>query len=272
MASTSGSDAPERGRLAIVGGSGVEVTTLLDGVRRETVTTDYGEVGVDIGRLDPWEVVFLRRHGRGHTIPPHRVNYRGNVAALAALGVTRVLATAAVGSLTPDLGPGTFAVIDNFLDFTDGRPQTFHDGGEAGVAHVDVTWPYCAELRSVVLERGRAGELPVHDGGVYACTQGPRFESAAEIRMLAGVGADVAGMTGVPEVVLARELGLCYASLAMVTNLAAGLRPEPVTHGEVLDAQRANADTLARLLREVLPAVPAERGCSCSDRPQPIGG
>jgi 5'-methylthioadenosine phosphorylase len=273
MASTAGdSETSAPARLAILGGSGVDVGALLSGVRRETASTAYGDVDVEIGAFGPWEVVFLRRHGRGHTVPPQRVNYRANVAALAGLGVTRVLATAAVGSLNPDLGLGTFAVIDNFLDFTQGRSSTFHDGGDEGVVHADVTWPYCPEIRSVVLERGRSADLPVHDGGVYACTQGPRFESAAEVRMLAQLGGDVVGMTGVPEVVLARELGLCYATLAMVTNLAAGLRPEPVTHAEVLDAQRANTDTLARLLDEVVPAVPADRGCGCPARPQRIGG
>lgn len=271
MAASDEPAASGRPRLAIVGGSGVDVSGLLADVTTETVVTAHGDVGVELGTFAGREVVFLRRHGRGHTVPPHRVNYRANVAALAALGVTRVLATAAVGSVTPHLELGTFAVVDNFLDFTKRRPASFFDGGEDGVAHVDVTWPYCPELRAVALERGRAAELPVHDGGVYACTEGPRFESAAEIRMLAQLGGDVVGMTGVPEVVLARELGLCYAALAMVTNLAAGLRPEPVTHHEVLAAQRANADTLARLLRDVIPAVPPERGCGCPARPEPIG-
>lgn len=272
MAASSDTGSTGTQRLAIVGGSGVDVTGLLDDVAAETVATDHGDVGVELGTFHGWEVVFLRRHGRGHTVPPHRVNYRANVAALAALGVTRVLATAAVGSVTPHLEPGDLAVVDDFLDFTKRRPSSFFDGGEDGVAHVDVTWPYCPELRAVALERGRAAELSVHDGGVYACTEGPRFESAAEIRMLAQLGADVVGMTGVPEVALCRELGLCYAAVAMVTNLAAGLRPGPVTHHDVLAVQRANAETLARLLRAVVPAVPPERGCGCAARPQPIGG
>lgn len=272
MAASSDTGATEAQRLAIVGGSGVDVTGLLGDVTTETAATAHGDVGVEIGTLDGWEVVFLRRHGRGHTVPPHRVGYRANVAALAALGVTRVLATAAVGSLRSHLPLGTFAIIDDFLDFTKRRPSSFFDGGADGVVHADMTRPYCPELRAVALGRGQAAELPVHDGGVYACTEGPRFESAAEIRMLSQLGGDVVGMTGVPEVVLARELGLCYAAVAMVTNLAAGLRPEPVTHDEVLEAQRANAETLARLLREVVPAVPSERGCGCAARPQPIGG
>lgn len=258
--------------VAIVGGSGVDVTSLLDDVDRHAVRTDHGTVEVASGGLGGRDVAFLQRHGRGHTVPPHRVNYRANIAALAELGVRRVLATAAVGSMRPELPMGTFVVIDDFLDFTRGRPATYHDGGDDGVVHVDVTWPYCDELRGSVLAAGRAAQLPVHDGGVYTCVEGPRFETVTEIRMFQQLGGDVAGMTGVPEVVLARELGLCYATIAIVTNLAAGLRPEPLSHEEVLAAQEANAANLARLVRDAVVQVPEERGCDCPGPTQPVGG
>jgi 5'-methylthioadenosine phosphorylase len=258
--------------LAIVGGSGVDVRALLDDPDDRTVTTPYGEASATTGRLAGTEVVFLPRHGRGHTDPPHRVNYRANVAALEQLGVERILATAAVGSMRGELRPGTFAIIEDFLDFTRGRDATFHDGGEDGVVHVDVTWPYCEQLRDTLLEVGERESVPVHDGGVYVCVEGPRFETASEIQMFRKLGGDVAGMTGAPEVVLARELGLCYATIAMVTNLAAGLRPEPVSHEEVLEAQAANADALAHLLLAAVPTVPQERACGCDVRPGPVGG
>jgi 5'-methylthioadenosine phosphorylase len=254
-----------------MGGSGVDVTDLLEHVEQRKVDTPYGGVIAEVGGLDGEEIAFLRRHGAGHTIPPHRVNYRANVSAVEILGCERIVATAAVGSINPDLDMGTFVVVDNFLDYTKGRESTFHDGGDDGVVHVDVTSPYCSEIRSVLLAEGESRGLPVHDGGVYVCTEGPRFESAAEIHAFRLLGGDLVGMTGVPEIVLARELGLCYATVASVTNLAAGLRPEPLSHEEVLEAQAENAQGLRELLGATLRAVPAERGCGCGSRPEPVG-
>lgn len=258
--------------LAVVGGSGVDVTDLLEDLDLRTVRTSYGDVDLEVGRRSGGEVAFLRRHGAGHTLPPHRVNYRANIAALNEIGVGRIIATAAVGGVAEHLTPGTLAVIDDFIDLTRDRASTYHDGGERGVVHLDVTRPYCDELRALLTRTGANRSLPVHDGGVYVCTEGPRFETAAEIAMIAGIGGDVVGMTGVPEVVLARELGLCYASIAMVTNVAAGLRSEPLSHGEVLEAQRANSANLATLLDAVLDRVPVERGCSCGPAPEPVSG
>jgi 5'-methylthioadenosine phosphorylase len=165
---------------------------------------------------------------------------------------------------------GDFVVIDQFLDFTNGRESTFHDGDEAGVVHVDVTAPYCDEIRGIALDEAAEREIVAHDGGTYVCTQGPRFESAAEIRMYQQLGGSVVGMTGVPEVVLAREAGLCYATLCAVTNLAAGLRPDPVTHEEVLEAQEQNAHHLADLLTATLTALPQDAGCDCAPAPHPV--
>lgn len=257
--------------VAIVGGSGVDAGDLLQGVEARSVSTAYGQVEVEVGSLDGRPVAFLRRHGRGHRVPPHRVDYRANIAALAELGVQRVLATAAVGSLRTEHPPGAFVLVDQFLDFTSGRPATFHDGDD-GVVHVDVTAPYCADLRGAVLREGRTLDLPVAERGTYVCTQGPRFETAAEIRMFAMLGGDVIGMTGVPEVVLARERGLCYATLATVTNLAAGLRPEPLSHEEVLAAQRTGAGRLRELVAAAIAALPGERTCDCGPPPAPVAG
>ena len=259
-------------RVAIVGGSGVDVTALLDGVQERAVRTPFGDAVVAVGGWQGREVVFLRRHGRGHTLPPHRVNYRANIAALDELGCRRVIATAAVGALTPACDLGDLVAIDQFLDFTSGRESSFHDGGPDGVVHVDVTAPYCTDIRDTLLGVGREQGVTVHDGGTYVCAQGPRFETAAEIRMFQQLGGSVVGMTGVPEVVLARERGLCYATVAAVTNLAAGLRPDPVTHKEVLEAQAANAQRLAAVLTATLSALPDEKRCGCALAPGPVGG
>lgn len=259
-------------RLAVIGGTGVYDPSMLVDVREERRETPYGAALVRLGRFaatgEP--VAFLARHGAGHSVPPHQVNYRANLLALKDLGVERVLATAAVGSLTRDVAPGTFVLVDQFLDFTKGRPSTYYENGR-GVAHVDVSDPYCPELRALLGEAAAEMDIPVRAGGTYVCTEGPRFETPAEIRMYAGFGGHVVGMTGVPEVVLARELSLCYATIAMVTNCAAGISPTPLTHSEVLAVMNANAARLRALLGRVLGGIPRERACACG-RPLEVHG
>ena len=258
-------------RAAIIGGSGVDVTALLGGLERRTVDTPFGGVDVETGSFQGQDVGFLRRHGPGHSVPPHRINYRANIWALQELGVERVLTTAAVGSLREEMGPGHFVIVDQFLDFTKQRVATFHEGGPEGVVHVDVTNPFCPELRALLVSHGTSLDLPVHDGGVYVCAEGPRYETAAEVRAFALLGGDVVGMTVVPEVVLARELGLCYANIASVTNIAAGLSDEPLSHEDVLQAQAAWAERLERLLTALLGDIPPERSCPCPLKPEPVG-
>lgn len=247
--------------VAIIGGSGV--TEVLDAPHARQVSTTYGTVTVQIGTVEGRSVAFLPRHGEGHRVPPHRIDYRANVAALGEL-TDRVLATAAVGGIDPDAHPGTFVLIDQFLDRTHGRASTFHDDE---VAHVDVSAPYCPELRAVLADVARDRGLETRASGTYVCTQGPRFETAAEIREFRMLGGDVVGMTGVPEVVLARELGLCYATVASITNVAAGLSTTPLSHEEVLETQAANADRLLSLLLGTVEALPDSRACDCADRP-----
>ena len=251
-------------RLAVLGGTGVYDPSLLAEVDEERVATPYGEVTVWRGFLPATgePVAFLPRHGPSHSVPPHRVNYRANVWALKELGVERVLATAAVGSLTQEIQPGTFVVVDQFLDFTKARPATFYDGG-SGVAHVDVSDPYCPQLRRLLAVAAEELGVPVRAGGTYVCTEGPRFETPAEIQAFARLGGHVVGMTGLPEVVLARELSLCYATVATVTNYAAGISPQPLTHREVLEVMSANLARLRALLGLVLARVPRERACAC---------
>ncbi|HEY8394745.1 MAG TPA: S-methyl-5'-thioadenosine phosphorylase [Thermaerobacter sp.] len=257
-------------RLAIIGGTGVYDPEILENIREETVVTPYGRATVRIGTFRGQEIAFLARHGAGHTVPPHRINYRANIYALAALGVQRVIATAAVGSIRREFGPGHFVLVDQFLDFTKNRVSTFFEGGDEGVVHIDVTEPYCPQLRETLHAAGRELGIPVHNGGVYVCTEGPRFETPAEIRMFERLGGDLVGMTSVPEVVLAREAGLCYATVAMVTNYAAGLSGAPLTHDEVLEVMAANVTNLRRLILEAIPRLAPERSCPCAAKPAPL--
>ena len=209
--------------LAIIGGSGLTKISGLDIERRQTVPTPYGEpsAALTFGSWGDREVVFLARHGDHHTIPPHEINYRANLWALHAQGVKKVLAVASVGGIRADLAPGVLAVPDQIIDYTYGRAATFVASGDV-IDHVDFTHPYCAELRAACLAAARRTGEQIVDGGVYAATQGPRLETAAEINRLERDGADMVGMTGMPEAVLAREIGLCYAALAVVVNAAAG--------------------------------------------------
>jgi 5'-deoxy-5'-methylthioadenosine phosphorylase len=210
--------------LGIIGGSGLGALANLEITRRRIVRTPYGEpsCALTFGTLRRREIVFLARHGYGHTIPPHQVNYRANLWALHAQQVQRVVAIASVGGIRADLLPGALVVPHQILDYTHGREATFSTGAEGRVMHIDFTHPYCEELRSSVLEAAAAAGCPALDGATYAATQGPRLETAAEIDRLERDGADIVGMTGMPEAALARELGLCYAALAVVVNPAAG--------------------------------------------------
>lgn len=210
--------------LGIIGGSGLTQLTSLEVSRREVVRTPFGEpsCAVTFGELKGAEVAFIARHGYGHTIPPHAVNYRANIWALRAVGVDRVVSVASVGGIRSDFRPGTIAVPDQIIDYTWGRKHTYFDTTDQPVTHADFTHPYCEELRAELLRAATDVQLPVIARGVYAATQGPRLESAAEISRLERDGADMVGMTGMPEAALARELGLCYAAVAVVANWAAG--------------------------------------------------
>jgi 5'-deoxy-5'-methylthioadenosine phosphorylase len=210
--------------LAILGGSGLTQFAELADVRHSTVRTAYGEPSgpLTFGRLGGREVVFLARHGDGHSIAPHEINYRANIQALRDAGASRIAAVATVGGIRREFGPGTLVVPDQIIDYTWGRAATFFEGPGAKVTHIDFTQPYAAALRADLLAAARACGEALVDGGVYAATQGPRLETAAEIGRLERDGADLVGMTGMPEAALAREAGLEYACLAVVVNHAAG--------------------------------------------------
>ena len=210
--------------LAIIGGSGMSRLADLEDARRQVIRTPYGEASgaVTFGKLNARDVAFLARHGYGHTIPPHAVNYRANIWALASQGCRNIVSIASVGGIRSDLAPGNLAVPSQVIDYTHGRESTFFDGEDGFVRHIDFTHPYCPILRGKLLEACRRAGVAVIDGGTYAVTQGPRLETAAEIERLARDGADMVGMTGMPEAGLARELGISYAALAVVANWAAG--------------------------------------------------
>lgn len=240
--------------LAIIAGTGFYALDALTDPRPETVETPYGSARYVRGTWHGIPVVFLTRHGAGHSVPPHLVNYRANIAALAAAGVRDIIAVNVTGGIDPDLEPGDLLCLDDFLDFTRSRIGTFHDGtGPEGVVHVDVTSAYHPALRREIIDACSAVGQPIRDGGVYACFEGPRFETPAEIRLARLAGADVAGMTGVPEVTLAVEAGLRYAALSLVVNPAAGVGSgEPITMAEIDATLRTSAARVVAVLDELI--------------------
>jgi len=210
--------------LAIIGGSGLAKLTTLEIIRREIVRTPYGEPSGALlfGRLNNHPVVFLARHGYGHTIPPHQINYRANIWALKQAEVSAILAVATVGSIHIEHEPGTLAVPDQILDYTWGRKSTFFEEEDKPVRHIDFTHPFDEEMRQRIFTASRRAGEPVVDGGVYAVTQGPRLETAAEVNRFERDGADFVGMTAMPEAALAREMDLPYGAINVVANYAAG--------------------------------------------------
>ncbi|MDX2219521.1 MAG: S-methyl-5'-thioinosine phosphorylase [Burkholderiales bacterium] len=211
--------------LAIIGGTGLSRLAGLDITRREIVRTPFGEPSgpLTFGKVGDAEVCFLARHGYGHTLAPHEVNYRANLWAIREVGASRVVAVNSVGGIAPELGPGVIAIPDQIIDYTWGRRHTFFEGPEAPVKHIDFTHPYCAVTRKLLADAATRAKIPFINHGVYAATQGPRLETAAEIARLRRDGATMVGMTGMPEASLARELDLPYAAVALSVNHAAGL-------------------------------------------------
>jgi 5'-methylthioadenosine phosphorylase len=259
--------------IAIIGGTGVYDPRILSNIGEESVDTPFGSVTFLVGEYADKRVAFIPRHGSNHSIPPHLINYRANIWAMKHIGVRNILATTAVGSLNLTMKPGHFVVVDQFLDFTKGRVSSFYEGGQRGVVHVDVTDPYCPTLRQVVVKAAAAVDISIHASGVYVCTEGPRFETPAEIRMFAKLGGDLVGMTNVPEVVLAREAEMCYSTVSMVTNFAAGISSQPLTHGEVLDTMRENSAKIKQLIMKTIELIEIDsQDCACQHALGEYGG
>jgi 5'-methylthioadenosine phosphorylase len=238
--------------LAIIGGSGLTKLATIEEPHRRVVRTPYGEPSgaLTFGQLCGRDVVFLPRHGHGHTIAPHEVNYRANIWALREEKVTAIVSVASVGGIHPDLAPGVLAVPHQIIDYTHGRRGTFFEGPDRPVTHVDFTEPYCPKLRAAILSAAASAQQQIVDGSVYAVMQGPRLETSAEIDRLERDGADLVGMTGMPEATLARELGLSYATIAVVANYAAGRGDS--AHAIALDAIGAVLDVAMGRVHDIL--------------------
>lgn len=242
--------------IGIIGGSGVyEITQKADSCSEKTVKTDYGNVTVSMLDIFGKKVAFIPRHAQGHSIPPHKINYRANIDALKSVGVTQIVATNSVGSMNLEMPPGSFVIPDDFLDFSQNRVKTFY---ENEVVHIDVTEPYCPTLRDILNESGE-----VILGGTYVCTEGPRFETPAEIRMFKMLGGDLVGMTGVPEVTLAREREICYNSICIVSNYASGISENALTIDEVFEMVSQKERDLLEILYNFIKNAEDAPDCMC---------
>ena len=258
--------AAHRAEVGVVGGSGFY--SFLEDASQIDIDTPYGPPSAppSLGRVGGRAVAFLPRHGKAHEHPPHRVNFRANIWAMRELGVTRIVGPCAVGSLRPDVHPGDIVVCDQLVDRTWGRPDTFFDGPT--VNHVSFADPYCPELRSAAMHALRTHNVPHHSEGTVVVIQGPRFSTRAESLWFRSAGWSVVNMTQHPEALLARELGICYVALCLVTDYDAGLdgQPDirPVEMAEVFAQLNRNVDTTRNVLSTLIPTIPAERSCHCS--------
>jgi 5'-methylthioadenosine phosphorylase len=249
--------------IGIIGGTGVYDQDSFENVKEVKIFTPFGETSdlVSVGDYKNIKIAFIPRHGKNHTIPPHRVNYRANVWALKQLGIKRIIALTAVGSLRQDYGPGTFVVPDQFIDRTKKRLDTFYEGGQ--VCHISTADPFCEQLRKIFLKRAKKLNISIKKTGTYVCIEGPRFSTRAESRLFQLWKADIVGMTLYPECVLAREAELCYVSISIITDYDVWAE-SPVSTKEVIEKARESNEKLKKLILETLPDIPKTRNCNCS--------
>ncbi|MCL4490652.1 MAG: S-methyl-5'-thioadenosine phosphorylase [Nitrospirae bacterium] len=250
-------------KIGIIGGSGMDDPRLMKGIKEKKVKTPYGNPSshLTIGKINGIDVVVLARHGKGHSIYPTGVNFRANIYALKKEGCTHILATTAVGSLREKIRPGDLVFVDQFIDYTKHRPLTFHD---EKVIHTPMSEPFCKELRSLLIGSAKGLKLRHHRKGTVITIEGPRFSTKAESHMFRGFGADVINMSTVPEVILAREAGICYQSIAMSTDYDCWKEgEEPVTWEMVLAIMTKNADNVKKLLLRTIPKI-KNSGCACN--------
>jgi 5'-methylthioadenosine phosphorylase len=247
-------------RIGIIGGSGLE--SLLQSTRTLRVGTPYGPAPwISVGSVGKEEVAFLPRHGPKHDLPPHKVNYRANLYALKQIGVQRIIATNAVGGINSEYNPGDLSVPEDIIDMTKSRAGTFFDSSP--VTHIDVSQPYCPELRSTLLDSSRNTKVKVWSNSVLAATEGPRYETPAEIRMLEKLGGDLVGMTGAPETFLAKELEMCYATLCFISNRAAGKQAK-LSAVEVMEIGKRVMPEMLSIIRKTAENIPVKRTCECA--------
>lgn len=277
-------ETPTDVKIGIIGGTGSDIA--LDDAQDYKIFTPYGDTSdlITVGTFKGKKVAFLPRHGKGHRIPPHNLNFRANIWALKQLGCQRVFSPSAVGSLRQEYDKGDFVIVDQYIDRTKNRPGTFYEGGQ--VCHISQADPFCPEMNKIFYETGKEiGGFNITLGGTYVCIEGPRFSTRAESKMFRMWGGDVIGMTCYPEVTLAAEQALCYATIAMVTDLdvwagecdkcgivefaekcakcGGPVHPAPVSIEEILAAMENNAKNLKRLLEAALPKIPDAPACNC---------
>jgi 5'-methylthioadenosine phosphorylase len=233
-------------KYAIIAGTGM--SKLFELLKKQDLKTLYGYVTI-YGVKDQNNLFFLPRHGMNYSVPPHKINYRANIFALNTEGITDVIATNAVGSLRKKLSPGSFVLPDQILDFTKNRISTFFEGENGHVVFTDVSQPYSEKVRSAIIKASKRLQIKVYSKATYVCTEGPRYETPAEIRAFKILGADIVGMTSAPEVFLAKELGIEYATIAMITNYAAGM-VRSVSHNLILDVMRKSQEKAKLLILE----------------------
>lgn len=241
-------------KLAIIGGTGLSALDGLNIIEKRSVSTPFGMPSDDIlvGELDGHTVLFLPRHGANHTVPPHKINYRANIWALHHLGVEQIIAVAAVGGIRHDLAPRVLAVPDQIIDYTYGREQSFFSDDFSSDKHIDFSYPYDEPLRQIILQSGLKQNVAIVDGGTYGATQGPRLESAAEIKRMAQDGCAMVGMTGMPEAALARELDMAYATCALMVNWAAGLSDSLITMAQIEETLIGGMSQVKQVLAEII--------------------
>ncbi|HOC53334.1 MAG TPA: S-methyl-5'-thioadenosine phosphorylase [Caldisericia bacterium] len=241
-------------RIGIIGGSGVYDVDELKNISENNLITPFGIFEYIMGEYEDKEVVFVTRHGKGHTLPPHMISYKKIIWGMKELGVEKIIATSASGSLNLNMKPGDFVIIDQFIDFTDSREITFFDT-PGNVVHTDMTEPYCEYLRTLIKEVMTSLNLSFHEKGTYVTMNGPRYETKAEINMLKILGGDIVGMTGAPEVILANEMKICYASIGIVTNFAAGISDKKISHEEVIEMMGKKIPILKKVIFEVIKKI-----------------
>ncbi|MEZ0323692.1 MAG: S-methyl-5'-thioadenosine phosphorylase [Hydrogenothermaceae bacterium] len=271
--------------IGIIGGSGlynIEGIKVLEEIKIET---PFGKPSDNyiIAEYKNRKVIFLSRHSRGHKFPPHLINYRANIWGFRKLGVNKILSVSAVGGINPNLNPGDFVVLDNFLDFTKSRVQTFYEGiyskdsdtnyqdeideylNKKRVVHIDITEPFCPVLREGLIRACKENGSKFHEKGIYVATEGPRLETRAEIKMFSDMGFDVVGMTLVPEVVLARELKMHFCAISVVTNLAAGISENRLTSDEVVEMMHQKNEEIKQVILRFLDTLPDKFNCNCEE-------
>jgi len=274
-------------QIGIIGGTGADLE--LENAEKIKVYTPYGapSAPIEVGTFKGKKVAFLERHGEMHSIAPHKLPFRANIWALASLGVSRIFSPCAVGGLRENFDKGAFVVIDQYIERTKNRESTFYEGGK--VCHISQADPFCPEMNDLFYETGKNLGIPIHKGGTYICSEGPRFATRAESKMFRLIGGDVVGMTVFPEIVLAAEKQICYSSVATVTDLdswaaecekcglvewnrqmkcpkcGSSIHPLAVTVDEILETMAQNTENLKKLLEAVVSKIPEERGCNCSD-------